>query len=429
MYGEMSHASTTQAKLEAQGGIHKAVAVDSAESTIKAATQKGAVAEQAAQLAGGGEDGKKIAEAIKNGSAEGADLLAAGIVRAAQNLGAAQSGARTASDMSQIRETGGKDAFVEAARIEGGKRGVESKVQNIDLLDQEKSQNFVNDIDKNVLQRVSPQERKILVERMKDAGMLTENSTPENLIATSGEKFALAQARLSAGAMNRSERFAIGDTSINAVRDVATGHARIEARRGNVFTDGDEVNHNFGVNFKNPVQYAAHEASLYDTTHAGTDDGSAVDNFGEGATLAVGAIGASKIGYDVADRLTGKKLSSGLDAIKHKVKGHEGGKDANGKTVYFDKDTWNHLEENGMAERGEDGKWKVTEDRKKVESYLSSTQPSSAGAFQKSTAAQNTNPITKQTPKNASADIADSSNINSSEGKNTPFDVSKYNNT
>ena len=110
-------------------------------------------------------------------------------------------------------------------------------------------------------------------------------------------------------------------TSINSVRDVETGAARIESNSGNSFSDGDQLNHNYGMNIKNPVQYGAHLAGV-DTVEGDSQEGGVVDN--------------------------------------------------EGKKVHFDKDTWADLEKNGFAEKAENGNWKVTEDRHKVEGYLSS---------------------------------------------------------
>jgi len=104
MYGEMSHAATTQAKLEAQGGIHKAVAVDMRSQRSRQPRKKVRLPNRWLSLSA--------------------------VARMARR---SQKPSRTASDMSQVRETGGKDAFIEAASVEGAKRGVTSKVQNIDV--------------------------------------------------------------------------------------------------------------------------------------------------------------------------------------------------------------------------------------------------------------------------------------------------------
>ena len=406
MYGEMSRAATTQAKIEAQGGIHKAAAVDSAESTIKAATQKGAVSEQAAQLAGGGEDGKKIAEAIKNGSAEGADLLAAGIVRAAQELGAAQSGARTASDMSQIREIGGKEAFIEAASVEGAKRGVTSKVQNIDVGSEEVANKQVQ----GILSTTKTEDRQKVLDSLKNFGMVTEDSTLEHVQATSGAQFIKGKAAASAATMSKDDRLSIAGYTYSLSTDSTTGDTRVEATNAQGLTTGRYVHDKTGVKVDNPIQMMTKEATGYDTTDAytgrDTDGDGSADGIGSvlgGAAIGVaGAIVASSA-YKSIDWATGNNLSKIKNAAKHKLRGHVAGMDSEGNKVYFDNDTWNNLKENGMAEQDKDGKWKVTADKKKVESYLSSTHPSSAGSFQTSQANLNTNPINAPT-KNAVID-------------------------
>jgi hypothetical protein len=414
MYGELSKASTTQAKIEAQGGIHKAVTVDTAESFIKAGMQKGSVAQQAAELAGGGAEGTKIAEAIKNGSAEGADLLSAGIIRAAQSLGGAQSGAKTRGDMKNIEMTGGEEAFIQSAGVEGGKKGIVAKTQNIDLLDQEKSQNYINDIDSQVLQHQSDEKRQTSVDRMKSAGMITQDSTVNDLNATSGETFAFAQAKLAAGAMDRSERFAIGGTSINAVRDTETGHARIESNSGNTFSDGDQVNHNYGVNVKNPMQFGAQYAGL-ETVKGGTDDGSVADTGAMGVAIGVAGAVVATSTYGAVNKASGGKLSTAVDSVGHKIKGNIGGKDIDGnKGVFYSEENWDSLEKEGMAEKSNSG-WELKKDRKEAKAFINTQPSSNVKNFQ---ANNKTSPTTAPI---INSNIESPSNIYSSS------DVSKYN--
>jgi hypothetical protein len=219
MYGEMSRASTTQAKIEAQGGIHKAVAVDSAESTIKAATQKGAVSEQAAQLAGGGEDGKKIAEAIKNGSAEGADLLAAGIVRAAQDLGAAQSGARTASDIEAVSAHGSKEQYI-ADKASASTFRETSEAKQAQIYD---DQEMMNKRVEGYLKNYGGAAREERVQHLVEQGILEEGSTGESFQATTGKKARRAWAEAGAGAMNRDTNVMLSGERVNLSQDMATG--------------------------------------------------------------------------------------------------------------------------------------------------------------------------------------------------------------
>ena len=219
MYGELSKASTTQAKLQAQGGIHKAVSIDSAESSIKAATQKGAVTEQAAQLAGGGEGGKKIADAIKNASADGADLMAAGIIRAAQNLGAAQSGAKTASDMEAVLAHGGKEQYI-ADKVSASTFKETSEAKQAQIYD---NQDMMNKRVAGYLKNYGGAAREERVQNLVEQGILEEGSTGKSFKATTGKKARRAWAEASAGAMNKGMNVMFSGERVNLSQDMATG--------------------------------------------------------------------------------------------------------------------------------------------------------------------------------------------------------------
>jgi len=166
----------------------------------------------------------------------------------------------------------------------------------------------------------------------RSGGTVKQDSTEDNLKSTSGETFAFAQAKLAAGAMNRSERFAIGGTSVNAVRDVETGAARIEATNSNVFSDGNQVNHNHGMSIKNPLQYAAKHATGADATKMGTDDGDFLDNVSGGLVHATSFGG----GLIVADQVFNE--GKAFKATKRWVKGERLVTDVNGESKWYSKD-------------------------------------------------------------------------------------------
>ena len=410
MYGELSKASTTQAKLQAQGGIHKAVSIDSAESSIKAATQKGAVTEQAAQLAGGGEGGKKIADAIKNASADGADLMAAGIIRAAQNLGAAQSGAKTVSDMNQVKETGGKEAFIEAASVEGAKRGATSKVQNIDLGDADNANKQVQ----GILSTTKTQDRQKVLNSLKNFGMVTEDSTLDNVQATSGTQFLKGKAAAAAATMSRDDRLSFAGYSYHLSTDSTTGDTRVEATNAQGLTTGRYVHDKTGVKVDNPIQMMQSKVGIDTTdTYTGQDingDGSP-DGLGSIAgNMAIDIAAASTAygTYKFADKVSGGKLSKTEDIIKHKAKG-----DVKVGNDWYDKEDIPILKESGIISEDKDGKYHYTEGKSYKEGRTliqdSLSRPTvSAGAFQTPQTNRPINTTTNTTTNSVNPDIDDS---------------------
>ena len=190
----------------------------------------------------------------------------------------------------------------------------------------------------------------------RSGGTVKQDSTEDNLKSTSGETFAFAQAKLAAGAMNRSERFAIGGTSVNAVRDVETGAARIEATNSNVFSDGNQVNHNHGMSIKNPLQYAAKHATGADATKMGTDDGDFLDNVSGGLVHATSFGG----GLIVADQVFNE--GKAFKATKRWVKG-----DVNVGGDWYSKRDVSTLEREGIIEKGENGSYGYKEGKSSKE--------------------------------------------------------------
>jgi hypothetical protein len=157
----------------------------------------------------------------------------------------------------------------------------------------------------------------------------------------------------------------------------------------------------------------------------GTDDASILDG---ASGIAVGVIGGAAVvstGYAVSNNVTNDTPKKVVEAVKDIAKGNIRGKDLEGKKVAFNKSTWEGLKENGLAEQDKDGKWIITGDKKKVQSYLSSNQPSSAGTDQKiqptASKAPITNPINTDITSpsnNNSPKTGDMGNYNTSSAKN-----------
>jgi len=141
----------------------------------------------------------------------------------------------------------------------------------------------------------------------------------------------------------------------------------------------------------------------------------------------IAAAGVAYGGYKAIDGLSGKRISKAQDAIKHKVKG-----DVKVGNDWYSKQDIPVLEESGIIKKDKDGQYHYEEGKSAKEGRTvvqeSLSRPTvSAGAFQ-TPQTNNTTSVPTNTAA-ASANMDNSSNINSPEGKNTPFDVSKYNNT
>ena len=114
-YGEESQQQKTAAKIKTQGGIDKAVAVDTAEAAIKAGQQKAAVAAQISQALqqSGTDKGKaeELSKGIVEGSKAGAEEFKKAIATISQKTATLTAG-KEASDYKSIQTAGGSDEFI-----------------------------------------------------------------------------------------------------------------------------------------------------------------------------------------------------------------------------------------------------------------------------------------------------------------------------
>lgn len=249
---------------------------------------------------------------------------------------------------------------------------------------------------------------------MSTVGVVTQDSTLDNIESTSGEAFAVGQARLAAGSMDRSERYTLGGTSINAVRDVTTGKARFESREGNVRTYGDEVNNNHGYNVKNPIQAGAKYLGA-DSTMLGKDEASISDTAVGATAIALGGLAVAGAGYKGVDKVSGGKLENARKARAAKIMGNTKVTDSEGKSNYYSKEAVETLGDDLTPNNkgGMDYKGGTIKDANKVIDQRSTSTVSN----------DQTNPITKNNPnptKNAVINDSLLNEVTQTNGSNTP---------
>lgn len=401
LYGEKSKALSTQAKIDAQGGVDKAVGLDVADSTVKASMQKGGTEEQVKQLlmdpkAGKSEsEAEKISKALGEGGATAANLISAGIVRSASALASAQSGAKMAGDLSTIKATGGKDSYIQASSVEGAKRGATSKVQNIDMGNKENSQGVAE----GILRTTRASDRGAVLESMKDFGMVTKDSTLDNVQATTGKQFLAGKAAAAAATMSKDDRLSFAGYSYHVATDSTSGRTKVEASDTEGLSTGTYVHDRTGIKIDNPVQMAASAVTGEKPTdlYLGNTNGQKEGNYGDdslsgGAVIGGTATALAVGGVALKNKRVGNAVSAGADKVKHRIKGNTEGRDSQGKKgVFYSDDNWEKLKANGMASKGDDG-WKLDTDRMKAKEFIGS-QPSSAGAFTSTQTAKSPNPI------------------------------------
>ena len=184
-----------------------------------------------------------------------------------------------------------------------------------------------------------------------------------------------------------------------------------------------------GIKVDNPIQMMTKQATGHDTTdvYTGKDDDGDGSADGVGSVLggaAIGIAGASTIagGYALANGKS-KRVDRAYEAVKHKVKG-----DVKVGNDWYNKQDIPVLEKSGIIKKDKDGQYyyeegmSAKEGRAVVQESLS--RPTvSAGTLNQRYTNNPTNPTPMPT-KNA---VIDNSLETSSNGKNTPFDVLKYN--
>ncbi len=218
MYGEMSSQQSTMAKLDAQGGVHGAIKVDTTEASLKAKTQEDVLD---AQLKQGG---------AKDGLDSGLKSLAQATDKLAQTAGTL-AGGKTAGD---IAGTGKYDSPAQYAEAQAKAASAEaSKAKAKMLLDKDQEAN--EKMTTNMLYRagegyVGDEKKEKVVQaakQMEKAGLLERNEKGD-LVASVGTKFSDGMAVLNSGDMGRDSQVQIAGTSMNIDRDM-DGNTRIAA--------------------------------------------------------------------------------------------------------------------------------------------------------------------------------------------------------
>jgi len=110
--------------------------------------------------------------------------------------------------------------------------------------------------------------------------MVTEDSTLDNVQATSGEQFIKGKAAAAAATMSKDDRLSFAGYSYHLSTDSTTGDTRVEATNAQGPTTGRYVHDKTGIKVDNPVQMMAERAGI-NTTEAYTG----TDNNGDGVLM------------------------------------------------------------------------------------------------------------------------------------------------
>lgn len=144
-YGAISQALSTASKIATQGGIEKAVAIDVAEASMKAAMQQGALKgqiEEYAQKTGmTTEVAKQFATEIINGAKVASELIGQGVIGSVKDVSSALSAAKTGSDIRSIDVAGGDDRFIQLSKDQASLK----TAQSLTSVNAAKNANFLND--------------------------------------------------------------------------------------------------------------------------------------------------------------------------------------------------------------------------------------------------------------------------------------------
>ena len=207
-YGEESQQQKTAAKIAAQGGIDKAVAVDVGEAVQKAEKQAGAV--KGAFLAAANGD-KQVAKELQQALVEGGDALSKKMKEALKSFETAaftNSTKATAKDLKQSEFDLSDE--VRQAKVDAF---VKSKVGNAKVGTAEYNKR-----------------RAEAINDLKQAGLVNESGN-----AIKGDKGLVAWAAAAAGAMSSSERLSINGQGVNLTSSLnADGSANAVARIDNM---------------------------------------------------------------------------------------------------------------------------------------------------------------------------------------------------
>jgi len=199
-----------------------------------------------------GKAADNFAKTIMNSAENFKNAIAQGITGVAASMAGTKQEAKTRSDLDSISEAKGRSGYVEmasafakaktgadlkkletydsvedfvtSAKTSAGKQEIISKIQNLDLSSPEKSSKFMKDLlsHQSILKQ-SPEKRDAVIEELIGRDMLEEGSSFKDFKATSGEKFAIGRASLSAGSMDKSDRFVLGDFAYNLTQSVSKG--------------------------------------------------------------------------------------------------------------------------------------------------------------------------------------------------------------
>lgn len=221
LYGEQSKALATDAKIDVQGGVDRAVGLDVAESGIKAIGQAESTQAQIkeyGQAAGNSDNvAANIISALSDGGSVAAQLISSGIIGAAGALAGAQSGAKTGSDLASFGEYKDTESFIKASEREAIDKTTKTRIASELAESPEKLNKIVAEERK---QFANAGKEDAYLEEGKRYGFLNEDGS-----AKSGEAWVRGRAALDSSGANKNEQGFIAGSRINTSFNSLTGEA------------------------------------------------------------------------------------------------------------------------------------------------------------------------------------------------------------
>ncbi len=206
MYGEMSQQQSTQAKLDAQGGVEGAVHTDVTDAQIKAKTQAEVLDAQLKE--GGAKDGLLT---------KSADDLSKAADKLAQTAGTL-AGGKTAADMKTIDEHDGSDKYIKAQERTAIEKATHSALAS-EFADNKEAKN--RQIAEERAQYKAAGKEEEYLKDGKKYGFLDSNGNATD----DAEAWVRGRATMTAAAMSKHEQGFISGSRMNTVTNPLTGES------------------------------------------------------------------------------------------------------------------------------------------------------------------------------------------------------------
>ncbi len=228
-YGALSQSLSTEAKIEKQDGVAKAVHIDTTEATMKAATQANVLDKTLKE--GGAEKG--LESSVKD--------LSTAIDNLAQKDGTLASG-KVASDFATIEAHGDNYAKNVSGKAFKSARVDALQSEMYDEKNKDKLQTTFNDMANRIFdtnEGTPDQKAQATAQFMKDAhdkGIIDKKGS-----VTTGNDARKAWAEMEAGAASADSRFMLGSNRFNVSRDMSTGNALVNVDGSTTNKQGSSV--------------------------------------------------------------------------------------------------------------------------------------------------------------------------------------------